>query len=121
MGSDLSVRQTLRELQVPRATFYTWYRRYIDGGLDGLTAAAARRVTIPTTAKGPEPVGDASPRVEATPSLRGPPPRKTLRGESESSTDLYWLIGFRTSSLVRRPTDAPGRSIMGDGTRGCGI
>ena len=25
-GSDLSVRQTLRDLQVPRATFYAWYR-----------------------------------------------------------------------------------------------
>jgi hypothetical protein len=27
-GSDLSVRQTLRELHVPRATFCTWNRRY---------------------------------------------------------------------------------------------
>ena len=34
-GSDLSVRQTLRELQVPRATFYTWYRRYAGAGIDG--------------------------------------------------------------------------------------
>ena len=44
-GSDLSVRQTLRELQVPRATFYTWYRRYAEGGVDGLAArpSAARR------------------------------------------------------------------------------
>ena len=44
-GSDLSVRQTLRELQVPRATFYTWYRRYAVSGLDGLAGrpAAARR------------------------------------------------------------------------------
>ena len=44
-GSDLPVRQTLRELQVPRATFYTWYRRYAEGGLDGLAARppAARR------------------------------------------------------------------------------
>ena len=44
-GSDLSVRQTLRELQVPRATFYTWYRRYAEGGLDELRArpSAARR------------------------------------------------------------------------------
>ena len=44
-GSDLSVRQTLRELQVPRATFYTWYRRYTGGGLDGLAPrpSAARR------------------------------------------------------------------------------
>ena len=44
-GSDLPVRQTLRELQVPRATFYTWYCRYAEGGLDGLAARppAARR------------------------------------------------------------------------------
>ena len=44
-GSDLPVRQTLRELQVPRATFYTWYCRYAAGGLAGLAARppAARR------------------------------------------------------------------------------
>ena len=27
-GSELSVRQTLQELRVNRATFYAWYRRY---------------------------------------------------------------------------------------------
>jgi len=32
-GADLSVRQTLGERQVPRATFYTWYRRCDEGGL----------------------------------------------------------------------------------------
>ena len=44
-GSELSVRQTLRELQVPRATFYTWYRRYAEGGLEALAPqpAAVRR------------------------------------------------------------------------------
>ena len=44
-GSDLSVGQTLRELQVPRATFYTWHRRYAEGGVDGLATrpSAARR------------------------------------------------------------------------------
>ena len=44
-GSDLSVRQTLRELQVPRATFYTWYRRYAEGGLGARAPrpTAARR------------------------------------------------------------------------------
>ena len=43
--SDLSVRHTLRELQVPRATFYTWYRRYAEAGLEGLAPrpSAARR------------------------------------------------------------------------------
>jgi transposase InsO family protein len=44
-GSDLSVRQTLQELRVNRATFYTWYRRYQAQGDAGLTAKApaARR------------------------------------------------------------------------------
>jgi transposase InsO family protein len=35
-GSDLSVRQTLRELDIPRSTFYDWYHRYLDNGYDGL-------------------------------------------------------------------------------------
>ena len=44
-GSDLSVRQTLQELGVNRATFYAWYRRYRADGDAGLTpkAPAARR------------------------------------------------------------------------------
>ena len=43
--SDLSVRRTLRELQVPRATFYTRYRRYTEAGVEALTprpSAASR-------------------------------------------------------------------------------
>ena len=44
-GSDLSVRQTLQELGVNRATFYAWYRRYRADGDAGLTPKppAARR------------------------------------------------------------------------------
>jgi len=34
--SDLSARQTLREIQIPRATFYRWYRRYRAEGTAGL-------------------------------------------------------------------------------------
>jgi transposase-like protein len=34
--SPLSVRRTLSELDVNRSTFYTWYRRYEQGGYDGL-------------------------------------------------------------------------------------
>jgi transposase InsO family protein len=43
--SALSARRTLRELQIPRTTFYRWYRRYRAEGLDGLTPrpSAARR------------------------------------------------------------------------------
>ena len=35
-GSQLSVRQTVEELDVNRSTFYAWYRRYEEGGYDGL-------------------------------------------------------------------------------------
>ncbi len=44
-GSDLPVRQTLRELQLNRSTFYTWYRRYLQRGRTGLAphSSAARR------------------------------------------------------------------------------
>jgi putative transposase len=43
--SELSVRQTLRELGVSRTTFYEWYARYRMGGYDALAArkSEARR------------------------------------------------------------------------------
>ena len=34
--SELSVRRTLIELDVPRSTFYSWYRNYLGYGYDGL-------------------------------------------------------------------------------------
>ena len=35
-GTDLPVRATLRQLDVPRSTFYDWYQRYEANGFDGL-------------------------------------------------------------------------------------
>ncbi len=35
-GTDLPVRATLRQLGVPRSTFYGWYQRYLALGFDGL-------------------------------------------------------------------------------------
>jgi len=34
--SNLPVKNTLKELDVPKSTFYGWYRRYESGGFDGL-------------------------------------------------------------------------------------
>ena len=34
--TDLPVRATLRQLGVPRSTFYGWYQRYLTEGFDGL-------------------------------------------------------------------------------------
>ena len=36
--SSLSVKQTLRKLDLPRSSFYEWYRRYKEGGYDGLSS-----------------------------------------------------------------------------------
>ena len=35
--SSLGVKRTLEQIGIPRATFYNWYGRYVDGGLDGLS------------------------------------------------------------------------------------
>jgi transposase-like protein len=34
--SDLPVKRTLEELDVPRSTFYRWYERYQAAGYEGL-------------------------------------------------------------------------------------
>ena len=34
--SELSVRRTLKEMGIHRSTFYNWYRRYLDDGVEGL-------------------------------------------------------------------------------------
>jgi putative transposase len=34
--SNLPVRRTLRQLSIRKSTFYGWYRRYAEGGLDAL-------------------------------------------------------------------------------------
>jgi putative transposase len=41
--SDLSVKRTLDQLQVSRASFYRWYRAYLEEGADGLGPAQAGR------------------------------------------------------------------------------
>ena len=41
--SDLSVKQTLAELDIPRSTFYAWYRRYSEQGFAGLAQKQPQR------------------------------------------------------------------------------
>ena len=35
-NSDLGIRRTLEKLGIPRSTFYNWYDRYLDKGIEGL-------------------------------------------------------------------------------------
>ena len=41
-GSNLSVKKTLEEMDVPRSSFYTWYKRYQEDGYDGLRPKSKR-------------------------------------------------------------------------------
>ena len=41
--TDLPARETLRQLGVPRSTFYGWYQRYVDQGFDGLQESREHR------------------------------------------------------------------------------
>lgn len=44
-GSDLSTNRTLKELGIHKRTYYNWYKRYLEGGYDGLAIAKVRRQT----------------------------------------------------------------------------
>jgi len=44
-GSDLSTNKTLKELGLYKRTYYNWYKRYLEGGFDGLALAKVRRQT----------------------------------------------------------------------------
>ena len=35
-ASSLSVRKTLKKIEVSKSTFYQWYRRYVEDGVEGL-------------------------------------------------------------------------------------
>ncbi len=54
-GADLPVRAALRQLGIPRSTFYGWVQRYLEAGFDGLQdRQPARRASwnrIPRTIK----------------------------------------------------------------------
>ena len=36
-GSALPLKRTLEQLGIPRSTWYTWYDRYLEHGVDGGT------------------------------------------------------------------------------------
>ena len=36
--SNLRVRRTLQQLDIPRSTFYEWYKRYQEAGYEGLAS-----------------------------------------------------------------------------------
>ena len=40
--SSLSVRRTLAQLGIPRSTFYGWYRRFAEGGVEALADLPTR-------------------------------------------------------------------------------
>ena len=45
-GSHLPTKQTLDMLGIPRTTFYRWYDRYVEGGLDALADRSPRPKSV---------------------------------------------------------------------------
>jgi transposase len=45
-GSHLPTKQTLDMLGIPRTTFYRWYDRYVEGGLDALADRSSRPKSV---------------------------------------------------------------------------
>ncbi len=41
--SNLSVKKTLEKMDVPRSSFYSWYKRYLESGYEGLASRDKRR------------------------------------------------------------------------------
>ncbi len=44
--SNLSVRCTLRQIDINRSTFYEWYKRYQENGYEGLAETRVKRRKI---------------------------------------------------------------------------
>ena len=42
-GSQLGVKRTLEQLDIPKSTFYRWYRSFLDDGYDGLAEKQPER------------------------------------------------------------------------------
>jgi transposase-like protein len=66
--SQLSVKQTLAELQVPRSTFYVWYQRYQEEGPAGLFPRKLKRklATYHFLRNRTEPDRDGLPKAKTT-------------------------------------------------------
>ena len=79
-GSELPVRQTLRELRLTRSTFYRWYERYLRHGRAVLEPRppAARRYSSPVRLR---PVGTRAPSA-CGPSVLEPRPPAARRYSS---------------------------------------
>ncbi len=50
--SSLGIARTLRQLDIPKSTFYNWYNRYLLGGVEGL--ADQKPTSLPSWNKVPE-------------------------------------------------------------------
>ena len=44
--SNLSVHRTLMLVGMPKSTFYGWYRRYVEDGIDGLEERKPKPVRV---------------------------------------------------------------------------
>ena len=64
--STLSVCRTLASIGIPRSTFYDWYSRYQDGGIEALEDGRPRPLRVCAVTRRRFPVG-ASPHPATAP------------------------------------------------------
>lgn len=76
-GSELSARRTLEELQISRSTFYKWYERYQEKGIDGLKSRS----------KGPRQFWNKIPEKEQKKVVE-----LALKHTDKSPRELAWYI-----------------------------
>jgi transposase-like protein len=87
-GSRLSVKQTWREIDVPRSSFYEWSRRYKEAGYDGL--ASKHKSLQQVWAKIPEW------EKERVVEVAREHPEKSCR-------EIAWLMTDKLSSFISSP------------------
>jgi len=90
--SSLSVRRTLAPIGIPRSTFYGWYSRYLEGGIEALEDGKPRPRRVWN--KIPDEIGKAI----VNPVLEEPDPARRLRLLREAIRN----VEMRSTALWRK-------------------
>ena len=69
--STLSVCRTLASIGIPRSTFYDWYSRYQDGGIEALEDGRPRPLRVCAVTRRRFPVGASPTRQPLQPEATG--------------------------------------------------
>ncbi|MBJ21222.1 MAG: hypothetical protein CL933_17590 [Deltaproteobacteria bacterium] len=117
--ADLPMRATLRQMNIPRSTFYGWYQRYIEDGFDGLhdIQSAHPRRSGPRLGSGRRRAGGPAPRSRRNAKNLQPTPaldessRANTRNSSGKLAPFEDLGGGKGQyTAVAEPPSAPNKN-----------